>query len=575
MGTERATSRISRLRQSDIPRIPWLILFSGVLILPPFKNLSRKAAGGDKFSNQNSFPPPFLILKPESSATDPASSYGQILRSSSIIGGATGINYVIGMVRTKAVALLLGPSGVGLVSMYVSITGLVSTFAQLGIDQSGVREVAEANGSGDPERVARVVKSLRRVCWLTGILGWILTVALAWPLSQWTFGSSERMWAVAILGVTVLISAVTGGQTALLQGMRRIGDLARIQVLSAVVTTFIAVGLYAWLSEHGIIPVIILTTLVQLGFSWHFSRRIQISRFHQSWAETAATSRRLVGLGSAFMYVTLLAVATGVVIRSIVIREFGLEESGIYQAAWGISGLFAGFILSAMATDFYPRLTEVSHDNERICILVNEQVEIGILLALPGLLATIAFAPLILHLLYSRQFVDGASLLPWFVIGVFTQVVSWPMGIIQRAKGRWKWLLASATFLHFTHLALVLSLIKFLNLNGIAIAFALASTAHLFVQKLMAQKLANLKWTRSSSAILIQSILMIAVAAMLSHIPSSLIRYLSSVAFLAACSLYSMIGILNKLGRDHRLVSFILRLPVAGRMIENHILRTT
>ena len=36
-------------------------------------------------------------------------SYGQILKSSSIIGGAQGINYLIGMVRVKLVAVLLGP----------------------------------------------------------------------------------------------------------------------------------------------------------------------------------------------------------------------------------------------------------------------------------------------------------------------------------------------------------------------------------------------------------------------------------------------------------------------------------
>ena len=38
-------------------------------------------------------------------------SCGQILKSSSIIGGAQGINYLIGMVRVKLVAVLIcGPT---------------------------------------------------------------------------------------------------------------------------------------------------------------------------------------------------------------------------------------------------------------------------------------------------------------------------------------------------------------------------------------------------------------------------------------------------------------------------------
>jgi antigen flippase len=61
-------------------------------------------------------------------------SHREILKSSSIVGGAQAINCVVGLLRIKAVALLLGPSDVGLVGLYVSAIGLVGTFAQCVID---------------------------------------------------------------------------------------------------------------------------------------------------------------------------------------------------------------------------------------------------------------------------------------------------------------------------------------------------------------------------------------------------------------------------------------------------------
>lgn len=170
------------------------------------------------------------------------------------------------MARTKLIAVLLGPSGVGLVGLYMSAIGLVGTFAALGIDSSGVREVAEASGSGDAEKIARTVKTLRRVCWATGLLGWLLTAALSYPLSVWTFGSGERVWAVAILGVTLLFGAVSNGQSAFIQGTRRIGDLARLNVLGAIAGTIIALGLYGWLGQRGIVPVFITSAAANLGF---------------------------------------------------------------------------------------------------------------------------------------------------------------------------------------------------------------------------------------------------------------------------------------------------------------------
>ena len=39
------------------------------------------------------------------------SSYKQILRSSSIIGGASVVNILIGLLRTKVVAVVLGTAG--------------------------------------------------------------------------------------------------------------------------------------------------------------------------------------------------------------------------------------------------------------------------------------------------------------------------------------------------------------------------------------------------------------------------------------------------------------------------------
>jgi PST family polysaccharide transporter len=297
------------------------------------------------------------------------------------------------MVRTKLVAVLLGPSGVGLVGLYVSATQLIGTLAGLGIDSSGVREVAEAHGGGNGEHIARTVKTLRRACWVTGISGWLLTAAFSYPLSVWTFGSSERARGIAVLGATLLLSAIYGGQIALIKGTRRIGDLARLSVLGAISGTVLAVGLYAWLGEKGIVAVLTSTAAINLGLPWFFARKIPVAPVAITWPETLGNSKRMVKLGLAFTCSGVSGAAVELAIRATIIRELGINSNGIYQAAWAMSGMFGGFITGAMGIDFYPRLTAAATNHEQASRLVNEQTEIGILLALPGLLATLAFAP--------------------------------------------------------------------------------------------------------------------------------------------------------------------------------------
>lgn len=46
--------------------------------------------------------------------TEANASYRRILKSTSVIGGASVINIGIGLLRSKVLAVLLGPAGVGL-----------------------------------------------------------------------------------------------------------------------------------------------------------------------------------------------------------------------------------------------------------------------------------------------------------------------------------------------------------------------------------------------------------------------------------------------------------------------------
>ena len=493
-------------------------------------------------------------------------SYGQILRSSSIIGSAQGINYLLAMVRTKLAALLLGPSGIGLISLYTSATGLVGTMSELGIGSSGVREVAEAHGSRDATRVAETIKTLRRVCWLTGLLGWALAAALSYPLSLWTFASGEQAWVIALLGVTLLLGAISGGQSALLQGTRRIGDLARVGMLGAAISTVIAAGLYVWLGARGVVPALIVTAAVNLGSSWWFARKITVPAVSLTWRETFGYSKRLISLGLAFMYGAVLAAAVGLAIRAMIVRRFGLDANGIYQAAWGISGMFAGYILGAMGADFYPRLTAVAADNGQVNRLVNEQTEIGILLALPGLLGTLAFAPALIHLLFSAKFLAGAELLPWFVVGVFGQVLTWPLGFIQRAKGDPRWIFLSQSHLNLLHLVLAYVLISAFGIRAAAWAFALATYVHGFVVYAIARRLSAFRWHPVVVNLILTAGAFVVCGFAVQALAGGVIGVgLGAVITLATC-VVSLRGISSRLGDGHRIVKLAIRFP-GGRLV--------
>lgn len=79
----------------------------------------------------------------------------------------------------------------------------------------------------------------------------------------------------------------------------------------------------------------------------------------------------------------------------------GLDALGLYTAAWTLSGYAVQVILAAMGSDFYPRLTAAAGESEGMNRLVNEQIEMGVLLATPALCGMLTLAPVVLGLVFS------------------------------------------------------------------------------------------------------------------------------------------------------------------------------
>ena len=73
------------------------------------------------------------VLKLEEPAAAKRTSYGEILKSTALVGGSSALNIGIGIVRIKAMAMLLGPAGFGLMGLYSSIVDLAQSVASMGV----------------------------------------------------------------------------------------------------------------------------------------------------------------------------------------------------------------------------------------------------------------------------------------------------------------------------------------------------------------------------------------------------------------------------------------------------------
>ncbi|MEZ5856175.1 MAG: oligosaccharide flippase family protein [Hyphomicrobiaceae bacterium] len=414
-------------------------------------------------------------------------SVKSLVKSTLLLGSSSAANALVGILRVKALALLVGPAGLGLLGTLSGLATVGTTLFAVGADTSGTRRLALDRD--DPESVYR----LRRLMLLIAAIHGAASIALFWliaaPLSRWAFGSDAYAGEVATLGFVVAVSLLAGLQIAVLQGLGRVRDIARIGLTSSIIST--ALGLAAvW--EFGI-PGVIVLLLAQPLLSALLAARLAPAKPEQT---TLASNRSLLlshwrdmmREGAPFMlsYLALAFMPLGV--RALVIRTEGLEAAGHFHAAWTMSVIYVGFLLNAMSADYFPRLTGVVSDKAKAISLMNDQITVGIIIGGPALLLVMATAPWIVPLLYSKAFGPAVAIVEWQALGNLMKIAGWPIAFLSMARGRSKQFLALELAWTSLFLLLVWAGLPVLGLEATGMAFAASCTVFLFLQTVVAWK---------------------------------------------------------------------------------------
>ena len=360
--------------------------------------------------------------------------YSHVLKYTGIFGGVQGLNILIGLVRNKIVASLLGPAGMGLTALFNSVVNFISQATNLGISFSAVRHVSELFDSGDEARIAHFVKVVRAWSLLTALLG-MLVCMLAGPLlSNYTFAWGDHTLHFVLLAPAVGLMAITGGETAILKGARRLKSLAMIQLYSVFLALLVSVPIYYFFREAGIVPVIVMMALVSMFLTINYSYRLYPLKLTGSRG-VLGEGMDMVRLGVAFVLAGIFGSGAEMLIRSFLNVTGDLDVVGFYNAGFLLTVTYAGMVFSAMETDYFPRLSGVASNGGKMSETVNRQIEVSFLLVSPMLAVLILLLPVLVPLLFRSDFSPMTPMAQVMVFSMYLRAITLPISYMVLAKG--------------------------------------------------------------------------------------------------------------------------------------------
>ena len=342
---------------------------------------------------------------------------------------------LIRIIKSKFMALFIGPAGFGIYSLLRSTTDTISGITNLGLNASSVKTIAAANREGDRGVISRNVTAQRRLIWLTGIIGMLICAFFSPVWSNVSFGNDAYIWSFITVSTIILLDQLNRGELALMQGLQQRKKIAKANVIGQSLNAFFTIPLYYFYGVKAIVSSLILGSIIALAISLIYSRKNNIDNVNLSWNETFVIGREMIKLGFFLSLQYILSMIVIWIIRNYVSKIGGLDEVGLYSAGTAIIGSYIGLVFSAMATDYYPRLA-ATKSNEELGQAVHVQAEITILLLAPLAVAFFVIIKPAIILLYSEKFLPIENMMYWAVGGVLVQAMAWAMSHTLLAKAK-------------------------------------------------------------------------------------------------------------------------------------------
>lgn len=400
--------------------------------------------------------------------------YRTIVKATGLFGGTQVFTILCSIVKTKLVAIWLGAEGVGIIGLYNNTVDMISALTRLGIGTSSVRDLSRAFKSGDRSRFAYLVTVVRRWVWFTGLLGAVLMLTFAPVLSRYTFGDSQHIWGFVFLSCTLLFTALTEGERAIIQASDRLRVLARCSVLGSVLALLLSLPLFYFCGISGIVPAIVAHTFAIWLVTVLLGRRMKVEPVPIDWRETYRQGRGIASLG---IYMTVSGFITTLYSYLFVAwlnGHSGTGEVGYYQAGYTLVMQYVGLVFTAMSMEYYPRLSVVCEDRALLSQHVSRQVETSLLILVPFISLFIVLQTVIIHILYTADFLIIGGYISWAALGMLFRAFSWSVSFVLLAKG------AGRLYLITEVLADTLMFVLYLlgygrwGLAGVGVAYLLA-----------------------------------------------------------------------------------------------------
>jgi len=442
----------------------------------------------------------------------------KLYRATAVVGGATAIKIIIGVVRAKFMAATIGAYGIGIFAQANNFLNATMTFGSFGVGFGMSKYVSEYWANNDKQRVKNVFYASILLQSCISLILVLPIIFLSSKLSHYIFSDSSYSNYIILIAIGLPFLVLLSTLIPTIVGFGEYGYLAKSRIVESIIGLIILVCLVWRFGLNGGICSIVILAMLGFFITLYF---LKVKMPFDLITKSNITSldikgvlhelKKLLKFGTVSLLVSIAGNFSLLFVRSIVIKEYGAEANGIYQVVFAISAYYFPFFTNGIWAHFLPKVSSLSSNSE-ISVEVNNTIRQLLLISIPVMVGILVFRKLIVSLMFSSEFLPALDLFRFQLLGDFFLLNSYILGTSLIARRKLKVYLVLGLFCPAIFLLTFYFLKEHFGLNAITISYAISHFLYFILNVSYQVKNDSLRIKTRNIVLILSSLLLISFA---------------------------------------------------------------
>lgn len=368
---------------------------------------------------------------------------------------------------------------------------MVLFISSAGIPLGITRYVSEWEKDGKWIEINEIVSKSIIILVIFGLFFLLLTIFFSKDISLLILGSDEYSTLLIIVAFAFPITLIVTILDAYLRGLKRFKQYVKINVIISILALVVCVILVIYYNIFGFaisLPIAALISLFVYLYYFNKDKLLRLKNLKLTNYSISGPFKSILKLGIASLILGISDQATILAIRSLIVKNMGIEFNGIYQCVAGISNNYLAIFFLSLGAYIIPVLSEMK-DIDKMNYEINNAIRLTLLMVVPIITITFVLREYIILVLYSPNFLPSSDLMVYNFTGDFFKALSFVISswLIPRSKIR-LWLIFGVIYnINYFVIFILLNIFN-IDLKNVVIAYAVTGFIHLFVNIFLIKK---------------------------------------------------------------------------------------